>query len=442
MPRQLWVSESEVSTWKADSPKPFPDSIPDFRKITRQQKIDGLEQAGGQLAQVKKGNYLEGPELQAGFAEIMQRASLGKPVHAVFIKPQVASCLIQHWAQQDGAAVLADRGDLMLSLNELNELSKELESAASRAAKEGLLIVSPICTEGPPQHWTLLVVRHEPAAAEQHQVAEMALGEEADLAPEQHDDVAQWQKSKVEVEYYDSLSGAERSVVARCSAQIMLEIISKLLSQHEIGLLSTILPCKWGNQRAQEDGWSCGFWVLIFAEEEVRRARGENRQISKFSTSNIDRLSKWIACLQKAKADSVRAVLPASEPPVSEPAAAMIELLSDSLLLHPPPAIPPSDPPPAISPMASASELLAQGKGKGNGKGSKGKGSKGKGSNGKGEGKGGTIAAGEIYGCGTCRGQLDGCYKCNPDKIIAYWKAKEASAAAATGTRFVRSLVT
>ena len=74
-----WLKVEEVSVVEDSWQPALPDSLPDLRKLTKQQKDEALRAAGGQLELCQPGVQLEHPELTAAWHEVLARASQGHP---------------------------------------------------------------------------------------------------------------------------------------------------------------------------------------------------------------------------------------------------------------------------------------------------------------------------------------------------------------------------
>ena len=126
------------------------------------------------------------------------------------------------------------------------------------------LALLPIHSQGPPAHWALLVV-------------EKAEGEAPAAA-----------------RFYDSLTGGSAASLAQAAAA--LDLLQSLGHSVQHSLPAT------ASCRRQTDGWSCGHWVLLHAEEEYRQSRGEGKTtlFADFDRQ-IVRINKFFSQVLKVK---------------------------------------------------------------------------------------------------------------------------------------------
>jgi hypothetical protein len=235
------------------------------------------------------GTQLAESELAVGSCEILWRLRVQG---AVVVPPWLTSFVARH-ITQDWAA--NDRHE------EGHQLVCQLKEYAARAE----LLVLPFQSE---THWTLLVVqRHRqlPSPSQQHEVKKAETAEGANeiccekckgggcLHCNQTKAISHWNRVADEdrcldpiknlqpiaqpqpwthVRYYDTL----REPSEKCAALAVgiLDALQTAGVNHH--LRPDLLARERHNSRIQQ-GVSCGFWVLHYIEEELRRFRGEGR---------------------------------------------------------------------------------------------------------------------------------------------------------------------
>ena len=205
-------------------------AVLDGRRLTAAQKQLGLTAAGGELKLVHAGDLLESAELQAGMEEIACRAGPLKAGSLVLLLPQAWQPCLQ--------AFLVDNDSLDFdqeSQEHLHLLKWALEGAEQ--PHNQCLILLPVHGHAP-QRWTLLRLFRQSGS------------------------------SQFQVQYWDSLPvPAENS---RILAQASLNLFAHWLGPARLSDL--VLPLT-SVSRKQTDGWSCGLWCLVFAEQLVRQLR-------------------------------------------------------------------------------------------------------------------------------------------------------------------------
>ena len=304
-----WVKAAEVVEVKPGALAAFPGQL-DFRKLSREDKGQVRAALAGPAVELKVGNYLESPEMAAALVELelrlRQAPSPGREQRSrpVLLSPVTTDLALQQWATGSGTE------EAQLSAWQLRN-----QVAGSE------LVLAPLHSAGPPQHWTLLVLEREEAGA------------------------GEWK-----VRCYDSLQ--PRSEPAAAQAANLVDLLQ-----------AGVLPGELSSRREQTDGHSCGWFCLMWAEEELREWRGETRKLlepaEREKVSYLNRL--FGSCQGRARGREVsEAVVPAEAPPL---------------------------PPPAEVPQ--------------------------------------TAARVEEFGCSRCRWNKRGCLQCNPAKAIEYGMKKE-----------------
>lgn len=220
----------------------------------------------------------------------------------------------------------------------VNELASQINQ--SRAADGSVCILVPIHSES--QHYTLLVILQAK------------------------------QMQPVTVQYFETLF--PENIVSRQHADQCLEFVCKAL---EVSTCQLPVRC---NIRKQTDGWSCGLWVLVYAEIAIRRLvlRQPRRATPSTVELAISRLNVWCQLMQKLQhaRNPPKPSSPNELPPVPPP-------LSD----------PPPLPPPAVSPPAGTAPT-------------------------------GPEIDRQRWGCSRCRHSSGGCISCNPGKAETYMQRK------------------
>ena len=228
-------------------------AVLDCRRLTAAQKQAGLTAAGGELKLAQPGDLLEGAELQAGMEETACRAGRLKAGSLVFLLPQTWPPLLQAF-QTDWDSLDFD-GQQQESLRLLQWAKEGAEQPDNQC-----LLLLPVHAHAP-QHWTLLSLFRQSGS------------------------------SQFQVQYWDSL--AKEAANNRLAAQASLNLFAHWLG--EARLSDTVLPPS-SVSRKQTDGWSCGVWSLLFAEQLVRQLRGEGVRL--VDTSLPDRLASLNKYLQ------------------------------------------------------------------------------------------------------------------------------------------------
>eukprot|EP00972_Heterocapsa_arctica_P080468 11857465-Heterocapsa_arctica.AAC.1 len=76
------------------------------------------------------------------------------------------------------------------------------------------------------------------------------------------------------VEYFDSLQ--QPSLPALVQAEATLRVMAHLLQPAHLDQPAQL---RVASSRRQSDGWSCGFWVMLWCEQFYRLARGEGARL-------------------------------------------------------------------------------------------------------------------------------------------------------------------
>ncbi len=123
------------------------------------------------------------------------------------------------------------------------------------------LLLMPVHTSDPDEHWTLLCLQTEAT------------------------------EGRWSVRRYDSLLKTEGPAIAKAEAICsMLDVFGLQLEPVDMGLLAS--------KRKQTDGYSCGYWGLLWAEEELRAFTGEGVQRVLLKLSDfIGRYNRWLVVL-------------------------------------------------------------------------------------------------------------------------------------------------
>jgi len=378
-----WLKVEEATVVEDSWQPALPDSLPDLRKLTKQQKDEVLTAAGGQLELCQPGVQLEHPELTAAWHEVLARASQSHSTSSKTVQ----------WAPAELTAVAVTEhtsGKVSLEAQEAIQRFGDLVSQSD-------LALLPIHSQGPPAHWALLVV-------------EKAEGEAPAAA-----------------RFYDSLTGGSAASLAQAAAA--LDLLQSLGHPVQHSLPAT------ASCRRQTEGWSCGHWVLLHAEEELRQFRGEGKTtlFADFGRQ-IVRINKFFSQVLKVKVSHKGAAKgsgkgsgtpvpppplpPPSQPPEAEEEAPASQAVQGGTL--PAPLPPPSQPPEAEEEAPASQAVQA-----------------------------GTLhatlpppsqapeqsmppptapARRLTYGCSKCRGNASGCGRCNPDfvprqprRTTAFW---------------------
>ena len=162
---------------------------------------------------------------------------------------------------------------------------------------------------------------------------------------------SQWQ-----MRYYDTLPSPSQSAYEK--SRQLLKLVLETAKADSQGLPA---PC---NFYKQKDGFSCGLWVLLYLEKELRQWSGEAAQATKPEPEKVaDRLNRWVKFLLTSQAvEQMRQEAAADQPSARKQEAAEPE----------PPLPPPAAPPGPGEPVE------------------------------------------HVWGCSKCRGTKTGCKDCNP----------------------------
>ena len=101
---------------------------------------------------------------------------------------------------------------------------------------------------------------------------------------------SQWQ-----MRYYDTLPSPSQSAYEK--SRQLLKLVLETAKADSQGLPA---PC---NFYKQKDGFSCGLWVLLYLEKELRQWSGEAAQATKPEPEKVaDRLNRWVKFLLTSQA--------------------------------------------------------------------------------------------------------------------------------------------
>ena len=253
------------------SEKPQMPERLDRRQITAEQKITAMAACGGALkASLMPDRQLQGPELTAGWQEILARgrqaADCPEPGEIELLSPEtVKACLLEQQAGKDHGSAWDDLTGKSGKTGLWQQLSR------ARVCSQSCTILLPVHS-GSPEHWTLLVLTR-PAT------------EEASQQPE-----------NFKVQFFDSLSKSPQTALDAAAA--CLRLLASLLQPAEIAMPECLQAS--ARSRIQTDGWSCGFWVLSQAEVQYRLHRGEGYRLPSTDLRSMrERLNLWLDCLDK-----------------------------------------------------------------------------------------------------------------------------------------------
>ena len=268
---------SEVSVLTGKEKVRLADKL-DLRALKAEEKTEALEAAGGQLQFLQPATMLESPELTAGWVEVLLRGRKQgdklEPGSLVVTDPQQMDALLfEFQAGNTGGEVwenLLGRGG-KLGVAGQQGLWEKLQRAVESQHSSCTLLV-PVHSSAP-EHWTLLVLKRQATQAE------------AEPAP--------WA-----VECFDSLPKPSQSAFSK--AGHLLELLKFLLQP---GTVVHSVPVQAAPSRKQSDGWSCGFWVLLWMEQEYRKHRGEGERLLQPEwTQKMQTLNGFFSNLKKHKA--------------------------------------------------------------------------------------------------------------------------------------------
>ena len=172
---------------------------------------------------------------------------------------------------------------------------------------------------------------------------------------------SQWQ-----MRYYDTLPSPSQSAYEKSTQ--LLKLVLETAKADSQGLPA---PC---NFYKQKDGFSCGLWVLLYLEKELRQWSGEAAQATKPEPEKVaDRLNRWVKFLLTSQAvEQMRQEAAADQRSARKQEAA-----------EPDPGEPVE----------------------------------------------------HVWGCSKCRGTKTGCKDCNPAKALRFCSKKDREAQAASETQ-------
>ena len=220
---------------------PLPERTPHLTSATKAFKLNSLAQCGGVLNKsVKHDELLSDEHIVAGFHEMGFRALSHKDLWPnpliLCLNPAELNHWLQQWSQSPGSPV---------SQKNLQTCRQRLEIFLAKKSEAGFVSV-PI---GNGAHWTLLLlVRQSPAPN-------------------------QTEPNKIELIYKDSLT--EPSPSCQEHAKLALTFLTEAagvseFAQHNLPACSPSFK--------QTDIHSCGYFCLLFIEEQYRLWRGEGRR--------------------------------------------------------------------------------------------------------------------------------------------------------------------
>ena len=245
----LKIADCLVEPVQKNEKPPMPDKL-DRRSVTREQKIKkitAMAARGGQLrASLMPDSQLQGPELTAGWQEIILRGCHAgdstQPGEIELLPPEtVKALLLEQQAGKDHGSAWDD----LTGKSGKTGLWQQLSRARGKPS-QSCTILLPVHSE-PPAHWSLLVLTR-PAT------------EEASQQPE-----------NFKVQFFGSLPNSPQTALDAAAA--CLRLLASLLQPAETAMPECLQASS--RIRIQTDGWSCGFWVLGQAETQYRVHRGE-----------------------------------------------------------------------------------------------------------------------------------------------------------------------
>jgi hypothetical protein len=306
------------------------------------EKQQAVTAAGGEFKFLQREQMLEGPEMALCWQAVVLNGSRKEPEvqpdQVVWVDPQTNAAVLREF--QAGNTV----DDVWLELTGQSSDSGLWGSLrrARDSQHKACTVLLPVHSLAP-QHWTLLVLCR-PASSNECSPAAFS------------------------VQYFDPLT--QPSPAALEQAKASLRLLAMLIKPAQ--LMAQPAELQVAASRKQSDGWSCGFWVMLWCEQYYRLARGEAPRLCKATWP--ERLLAQNNFLQSLMVFKNK------------------DSLKDQKKTNPPlqPALPP---PPNVQPE------LAHGPGK--------------------------LLQDQLkFGCPTCRHSLRGCHHCNPHKADRYFERK------------------
>ena len=229
---------------------PLPDK-PDLRFLTVVEKQQAVTAAGGEFKFIKREQFMEGPEMALCWQAIVLNGAHIEPVvqpdQVVWVDPQINAAVLREFQ----AGNIVDGMWLELTGQSSDSgLWGSLRTARDPQHK-ACTVLLPVHSFNP-QHWTLLVLCR-PASSNGCSPAAFS------------------------VHYFDPLP--QPSPAALEQAKASLRLLAMLIKPAQ--LMAQPAELQVAASRKQSDGWSCGFWVMLWCEQYYRLARGEAPRLCK-----------------------------------------------------------------------------------------------------------------------------------------------------------------
>ncbi len=295
----MTLAESQVSPMTGTERPPLADRL-DLRTLTAEEKSEALAVAGNQVEFLQPASCLEAPEMATAWQEILLRGQRAKdalqPAEIVWLDPQTLRTV-------------------QLEFQAGRKEGESWEDLIGQTHKTGLWLSLRRACESVDQSCTVLLPVHSPVAGHWTLLVLTRAGTAEGSKPE-----------AFQVQYFDSLPKPSQTALDEAAAYLTL--LQHLLQPAE---LQWAEPLAASPSRKQADGWSCGYWVLLWCEQQYRLVRGEGARLLKPDwTEKRQSLNSWLGCLRKFQAAREKRGAVATEP------------------VGPPPLPPPVGPPPEL----------------------------------------------------------------------------------------------
>ena len=278
--------------------KPFSQNSANLARLRDEERREICEGENTDLEILQSGSFAEGPEMSVIFGELMLRAKTTSP-EAVRLSQVVL------WTPQEAGwsldmSIEAERTESGVPQEEfLRQFRKQTEQLRGARKNDAALVLVPLNSLHPP-HWSLVALERK----------------EKKVFPleETEDEAALAEQKRWSIRYYDSRDTVTVDMYMRIHQTVKLvslgfelqkamewcggdqqaeQHLQKYEATHvspdgQPGTVQTV------NKPRQSDGWSCGFWVLLFAESELRKWLGEEpRALKKPSIEFKDEILKY-----------------------------------------------------------------------------------------------------------------------------------------------------
>jgi hypothetical protein len=268
--------------------KPFSENTINLVRLSDIQKRE-ICGSDNYLELQESGSFAEGPEMSVIFAELLLRAKTSLSEERV---SQIVA-----WPPQEVGWTLdmsieaEDSGSGVPPEEYLASLRTQTARFVQADRNKPVLVLVPMNAQDPP-HWSLLVLERKAKTVFPLEQTE--------------EEAAQAETDRWQIRYYDSRDVISVDMYRRVHQAVKLVSLAFGLSKHlqwssadekaeqnlldygATGTSSKVSPGSvlLANRPRQRDGWSCGFWTLLFMEAELRRFLGEEPRALRKTSPN------------------------------------------------------------------------------------------------------------------------------------------------------------